>query len=335
MSQDGREDRGAGDDAAPPLTLQAALDAKAEGKKKRAGRTFSERLLARTRNRLDLAAGYHKARASQTGLQLQGARHFRWKTSGDSKVRPAHALLDGQIFPVGTGHPAEGFPGTQPRCRCVAVAVDPSMVAGPGGTALASAGGGGGSSTGGGGVGGAGGGGGGTSGGGGAGGGGAGGGGGTPPSGGTGVVDVVGKSRDEAILLVKQELASRNITTLHLNIGGEGEMARYIDLNPMLGLKTPDKIRQLNPDGILVIGYAEELPFDDKAVEIIVARNFPGAALGRTAGRIADEVMRVLSTGGEARIHSSSDVFSDGSPAWEAFKAHGFKMLNSKTVFYP
>jgi len=61
--------------------------------------------------------------------QLTKARHeaarinkFRWRTSGDERVRPAHQDLDGRVFRY-DDPPSEGMPGTPINCRCVAIPV--------------------------------------------------------------------------------------------------------------------------------------------------------------------------------------------------------------------
>lgn len=45
--------------------------------------------------------------------------HYIWRTSGDDKVRPSHAVNNGRIFswdnPPETGHPGEDY-----NCRCTA-----------------------------------------------------------------------------------------------------------------------------------------------------------------------------------------------------------------------
>lgn len=55
--------------------------------------------------------------------QSLGITEYKWSTSGDERVRPSHAELDGQVFrwdnpPEKTGHPGEDY-----QCRCVAIAI--------------------------------------------------------------------------------------------------------------------------------------------------------------------------------------------------------------------
>lgn len=42
-----------------------------------------------------------------------------WRTQRDGNVRPAHAILDGEVFDEGERHPVEGEPGSSYGCRCV------------------------------------------------------------------------------------------------------------------------------------------------------------------------------------------------------------------------
>lgn len=57
------------------------------------------------------------ASMEQQRQQTEGVTHYIWHTAGDDKVRPAHAVNDGQLFswknPPATGHPGEGY-----HCRC-------------------------------------------------------------------------------------------------------------------------------------------------------------------------------------------------------------------------
>lgn len=54
--------------------------------------------------------------------KAMGVEKFRWSTSRDGRVRPNHQALGGRVFPY-ESPPAEGFPGTPFRCRCVAIPV--------------------------------------------------------------------------------------------------------------------------------------------------------------------------------------------------------------------
>jgi len=48
---------------------------------------------------------------------------YRWRTSGDDKVRPSHAANEGRIFNWDRA-PATGHPGEEPGCRCTAEPVE-------------------------------------------------------------------------------------------------------------------------------------------------------------------------------------------------------------------
>jgi SPP1 gp7 family putative phage head morphogenesis protein len=56
---------------------------------------------------------------TQARQQNLGVTQYVWRTSGDNRVRPEHAKLNGKIFswdePPAVGHPGEDF-----QCRCVA-----------------------------------------------------------------------------------------------------------------------------------------------------------------------------------------------------------------------
>lgn len=54
--------------------------------------------------------------------QSIGVKKFRWSTSKDERVRPAHRALSDKVFPY-DDPPSEGLPGTPFRCRCVALPV--------------------------------------------------------------------------------------------------------------------------------------------------------------------------------------------------------------------
>ncbi|SHI62136.1 phage putative head morphogenesis protein, SPP1 gp7 family [Anaerovibrio lipolyticus DSM 3074] len=51
-----------------------------------------------------------------------GITQYKWSTSKDSRVRPAHKELEGKIFDW-DNPPPEGNPGMPIRCRCVAIPV--------------------------------------------------------------------------------------------------------------------------------------------------------------------------------------------------------------------
>lgn len=51
-----------------------------------------------------------------------GLRRYEWSSSGDARVRPSHAALDGRVIPWDEP-PAVGHPGQDIQCRCVALPV--------------------------------------------------------------------------------------------------------------------------------------------------------------------------------------------------------------------
>ena len=56
-----------------------------------------------------------------------GLKKFRWVTSRDERVRPAHRRLDGKVFTWAQGAPRHiepaGYPGMAPLCRCAALPI--------------------------------------------------------------------------------------------------------------------------------------------------------------------------------------------------------------------
>ena len=75
-----------------------------------------------------LIARTETARTSTALLQVRaeaaGSTHFRWRTAGDSDVRPDHKILNGQVFawndpPIADRHSgARALPGAIFNCRC-------------------------------------------------------------------------------------------------------------------------------------------------------------------------------------------------------------------------
>lgn len=59
---------------------------------------------------------------NQTRQRAAGVTKYVWTTQGDSRVRPAHRALNGQVFDW-QNPPAVGPPGTPINCRCFAVPV--------------------------------------------------------------------------------------------------------------------------------------------------------------------------------------------------------------------
>ena len=65
---------------------------------------------------------------TQTRMQAVGITRYTWSTSGDERVREAHAEVNGQEFDFATGAPvgSDGEnlnPGEDFQCRCVALPV--------------------------------------------------------------------------------------------------------------------------------------------------------------------------------------------------------------------
>ncbi|WP_419882779.1 minor capsid protein [Peribacillus sp. B-H-3] len=54
--------------------------------------------------------------------QQMGVDKFKWLTSQDERVRATHKALSNKVFPY-TEPPEVGLPGTDYRCRCVAIPV--------------------------------------------------------------------------------------------------------------------------------------------------------------------------------------------------------------------
>lgn len=117
---------------------------------------------------------------------------------------------------------------------------------------------------------------------------------------------LAGRER-EALLL--RSLANR--TDLHVNIGGEGELAGYINVNPLLGVSPEAReriIARTSTSGLLEFG-GQDLPFDDKSVTKLVAMNLPSPVYIQQSVTIAREVKRVLALGGTARLICRTPVF--------------------------
>lgn len=78
------------------------------------------------RNRADLIArdqiGKLNGRLTQLRQQSAGITKYKWSTSKDERVRPAHEAREGKVYEW-AHPPADGNPGYPIRCRCVAVPV--------------------------------------------------------------------------------------------------------------------------------------------------------------------------------------------------------------------
>jgi len=75
-----------------------------------------------TRNRAKLIArdqvGKFNGQLTRLRQLDAGVRAFRWSTSGDERVRPAHEVLEGRVFSW-NDPPSIGFPGEPIQCRCI------------------------------------------------------------------------------------------------------------------------------------------------------------------------------------------------------------------------
>jgi SPP1 gp7 family putative phage head morphogenesis protein len=78
-------------------------------------------------NRARLIAGNQLSRLSS---QVRRDRHaeigittFKWVTRNDGKVRPAHAVKHGRVFPYEGSRAPSFFPGEEINCRCLSVPV--------------------------------------------------------------------------------------------------------------------------------------------------------------------------------------------------------------------
>lgn len=99
-------------------------------------RKLSERLQERfgvSKSRAELIArdqvGKLHGQLTKTRQETIGITEFQWSSSGDSRVRDAHAKANGKTYSWTKGHPTEGFPGQPIACRCVATPVMPDWYA--------------------------------------------------------------------------------------------------------------------------------------------------------------------------------------------------------------
>jgi SAM-dependent methyltransferase len=111
---------------------------------------------------------------------------------------------------------------------------------------------------------------------------------------------------------------------LKLNIGGEGEIAGFTDVNPLQGLRpgvTKESIIARNPTGAFIEAGAEALPLKNASASEIVARNLPShVTAGKLSEPAAAEMVRVLQPGGTATLTTSAGVFG------KAFVKAGFNV---------
>ncbi len=119
---------------------------------------------------------------------------------------------------------------------------------------------------------------------------------------------------------------------LRLNLGGEGEVAGFINVNPLMGNKR-DVASMLarDPSGAVQESGAEALPYPDRSVREIRANALPSPVIGRQGKEIAAEILRVLVPGGIAHLHSNTMFALD-------ITAHlvslGFEMIAPNMAHY-
>ncbi len=113
----------------------------------------------------------------------------------------------------------------------------------------------------------------------------------------------------------------KNSDEIRLNLGGEGEMAGYIDVNPLIGnRRTMEEIIKKNPTGGFVMAGAEALPFADNSVSEIVALRLPSVVIDELGPAIANEIIRVLKPGGSVMLTCATKG------SWYHFAERGFKV---------
>lgn len=94
-------------------------------------------MAARLRERVDVSRsrarliasnelGNASAYAQEQSQREAGVTHYIWHTAGDERVRDEHRVRNGKTF-AWDSPPSDGHPGQAIRCRCVALAVIPSM----------------------------------------------------------------------------------------------------------------------------------------------------------------------------------------------------------------
>lgn len=84
------------------------------------------RIVEVEKNRARLIAtdqvGKLNGRLTMQRQQDAGITEFKWKSAGDSRVRPLHRAYNGHVYKW-SKPPADGYPGYPIRCRCVALPV--------------------------------------------------------------------------------------------------------------------------------------------------------------------------------------------------------------------
>ena len=74
----------------------------------------------RARLRADQIVRMIQQARQREDINDEGGTLFIWRTQQDDRVRPDHVALEGQVYPLSTGHPVHGFPGDDHGCRCFA-----------------------------------------------------------------------------------------------------------------------------------------------------------------------------------------------------------------------
>ena len=82
---------------------------------------------------------------------------------------------------------------------------------------------------------------------------------------------------------------------VHVDIGGEGRYPGAINVNPAMVTSTTGEPGRPIPN--LVLGRAEQLPFETGVVDYVTVESAPLRA------GAADEIARVLAPGGTVRLH--------------------------------
>ncbi len=112
---------------------------------------------------------------------------------------------------------------------------------------------------------------------------------------------------------------------VRLNLGGEGEVAGFVNVNPMMGnQQSLEAILKRDPTGAVLDAGAEALPYPDRSVKEIRGNALPSPVLGRFGKQIAKEIMRVLVPGGTAQFSSRTPFAKD---LVDHLVSLGFKMV--------
>jgi hypothetical protein len=112
---------------------------------------------------------------------------------------------------------------------------------------------------------------------------------------------------------------------VRLNLGGEGEVQGFVNVNPMIGnQQSLEAILKRDPTGAVLDAGAEALPYPDKSVKEIRGNALPSPVLGRFGRQIAAEILRVLVPGGTAQFSSRTPFAKD---LVDHLESLGFKMV--------